>query len=51
VQQRCREDGTVFGFGAAAMLSGSLLQGSHHGLIYAPHQKVSHHKAPDCYQC
>jgi hypothetical protein len=44
VQQRCREDGTVFGFGAASMLSGSLLEGSHHGLIYAPHNQVCHGK-------
>jgi hypothetical protein len=40
VQQRCREDGTELGFGAAAMLSGPLLQGSHHGLIYAPRNQV-----------
>jgi hypothetical protein len=42
VQQRCRQDRTVLGFGAAAMLSGSLLQGLHNGFIHAPHEQVSH---------
>jgi hypothetical protein len=42
VQQRCREDGTVFGFGAAAMMASPLLQGSHNGFLYAPHEQVSH---------
>jgi hypothetical protein len=48
VQQRCREDGTVFGFGAAAMLSGPLLQGSHHGFVYAPHDEVCHGRDRFC---
>ncbi len=48
VQQRCREDGTVFGFGAAAMLSRPLLQGSHHGFLYAPHEQVSHGRDRCC---
>jgi hypothetical protein len=51
VQQRCREDGTVFGLGAAAMLSGSLFQGSHHGLIYAPHEQISHGRDLCCVRC
>jgi hypothetical protein len=42
VQQRCREDGTVFAFGAAAMMASPLLQGSHNGFLYAPHEQVSH---------
>jgi hypothetical protein len=42
VQQRWREDGTVFGFGAAAMIASPLLQGSHNGFIHAPHEQVSH---------
>jgi hypothetical protein len=37
VQERRCQDGTVLGLNAAAMLSGSLLQGSHHGFIHAPH--------------
>jgi hypothetical protein len=42
VQQRCREDGTVFGLSAAAMLCGPVLQGSHHGFLHAPHEHASH---------
>jgi hypothetical protein len=37
-QQRRRQDGAVLRFGAAAMLSGPLFQGSHHGLFHASHQ-------------
>jgi hypothetical protein len=48
VQQRCRQDRTVLGFGAAAMLSGSLLQGSHHGFVYAPHDEVCHGRDRFC---
>jgi hypothetical protein len=44
VQERRRQDGAVLSFGAVAMFSGSLLQGTHHSLLNAPHQEISHER-------
>jgi hypothetical protein len=51
VQQRRCQDGTVLGLSAAAMLSGPLLEGSHHGLLHAPHEQISHGRDICCARC